>query len=489
MQITRTMAGQLPEKYMDQLESWIGTGPKIFTLLYKITKDGCNPATFHQKCANQGPTVTVLYNQQDSVYGGYVSAHWNSGGAWVQDANAFLFQLKYSGTDTFTKFPIRETTYALYGGKTYGPLFGMGHDLLTFLNTVNSSGGYFALKGQMKFGCYNNQDLSADQVNNGNMNVTELEVYRVTDGQRNRTPTQPWRKTPEWNEKFLEKLTEDIVSFKPSCEFGLSDVRILMLGPVGAGKSSFYNTINSVFKGRISQRAPCRIATHGITLAYTPYEVNVRSGATLNFRLCDTRGLEVTQGIDNFDCSYLLNGNIPDYYEFNPAPPPIIPDNPGFVHQPRVTEKIYCVVFVIDTATVGDIPPKLVKKINSFQRIVNRKGIPQAALLTKVDLACQDVAGKTSNVFTSKKIEAAVDKVSGLLGLPRNNILPVKNYENEMQLDDNISILSLLALRQLLHFAEDYIENLQVKMKALKLSSQRLAKSGLSEKSSDFIKE
>ncbi|KAH3817467.1 hypothetical protein DPMN_119003 [Dreissena polymorpha] len=43
---------------------------------------------------------------------------------------------------------------------------------------------------------------------------------------------------------------EDFVAFKPPREMGLSDVRILMLGPVGAGESSFYNTINSVFKSR-----------------------------------------------------------------------------------------------------------------------------------------------------------------------------------------------------------------------------------------------
>ena len=66
-----------------------------------------------------------------------------------------------------------------------------------------------------------------------------------------------------------------------------------------------------------------------------------------------------------------------------------------------------------------------------------------------------------------------MDKVSGLLGLPRNNIFPVKNYENEMQLDDNISILALLALRQLLHFAEDYIENLQEKMNGLNVSTEK----------------
>ncbi|KAH3742378.1 hypothetical protein DPMN_049119 [Dreissena polymorpha] len=316
------------------------------------------------------------------------------------------------------------------------------------------------------------------------MHVTELEVYNVSDGQRNNSPLKPWRKTPEWNEKFLETLTEDIVSFEPSGELGLSNVRILMLGPVGTGKSSFYNTINSVFKGRISQRARCGNATHSITTSYTPYVVKARSGASLNFRFCDTRGLEVTQGLDILECNYLLDGNIPDYYEFNPATP-ICPDNPGFVHHPRVSEKIHCVLFVIDAKTVGEIPAKLVEKMNSFQKIMNHKGIPQAVLLTKVDLDCQDVASKTSNVFMSKKIESAVDMVSGILGLPRNNILPVKNYENEMQLDDNISILALLAVRQLLYFAEDFIENLQDKLSARNVSCEKPDKRGNTDKRSD----
>ncbi|KAH3823331.1 hypothetical protein DPMN_125129 [Dreissena polymorpha] len=55
-----------------------------------------------------------------------------------------------------------------------------------------------------------------------------------------------------------------------------------MLGPIGTGKSIFYNTINSVFKGRISRSAPCGLSTNGITIAYTIYEVYVRSRASLN---------------------------------------------------------------------------------------------------------------------------------------------------------------------------------------------------------------
>ncbi|KAH3817365.1 hypothetical protein DPMN_118898 [Dreissena polymorpha] len=180
----------------------------------------------------------------------------------------------------------------------------------------------------------------------------------------------------------------------------------------------------------------------------------------------------------------MLNGNISDFYEFNPATP-ICPENPGFVHQPKVKDKIHCVLFVIDAGTVGDIPPKLVEKMNSFQRIANRKGIPRAVLLTKVDLACKDVASNVINVFNSKKIEDAVDKASNLLGLPRNHVLPVKNYETEIELDDNISILALMALRQVLHFAEDYIQVLQNKLKACGVSSEKLDQRESLEKGSD----
>ena len=35
----------------------------------------------------------------------------------------------------------------------------------------------------------------------------------------------------------------------------------------------------------------------------------------LNFRLCDTQGLEESQGIDAHDVTYILDGNVPDGYQ------------------------------------------------------------------------------------------------------------------------------------------------------------------------------
>ncbi|XP_053376723.1 interferon-induced protein 44-like [Mercenaria mercenaria] len=457
------MGGKLSDKDMDQLEQWIGTGPKTFTLLYAITRDGCNATTFHQNCDNQGATVTVLYNPQGSVYGGYAPVSWISSGAWTNNTAAFLYQLRFNGNDKATKFAIRngQQSNACYNHSSYGPVFGSGNALCTFSSTINSSGTYFSLNGNMDgFGTtFDNQGITAHQINNGNMNVTELEVYKVADGKRIPTQQKPWRKTKTWNEKFLDELTEDIVTFKPLEDLKVKDARILMIGPVGAGKSSFYNTINSIFRGRITQRAGSGSAEQSLTTAYTPYKVKVKFGATLNFRLCDTRGLEESQGLDVMECNYLLDGNIPNYYQFNPAKP-INPKSQGFKANPSPDDMTTCAVFVLDATTLEVLSTKLIEKMKSFQTLMNQKGVPQIILLTKIDTLCKDVQADVSSTYKSHTVEQHVDKAAQLLGLPRANVLPVRNYENELELDDNVNILALISLRQILYLAEDFMENM-----------------------------
>ena len=47
---------------------------------------------------------------------------------------------------------------------------------------------------------------------------------------------------------------EYISCYKPSCE-GVSQARVLLLGPFGAGKSSFISSVQSAFSGRVTNRA------------------------------------------------------------------------------------------------------------------------------------------------------------------------------------------------------------------------------------------
>ncbi|XP_052284011.1 uncharacterized protein LOC127880707 [Dreissena polymorpha] len=92
------------------------------------------------------------------------------------------------------------------GNADFGPLFGATADMYTctFNGTINPAEGIYTRNGKMNIGTYfNNKGVTSDQINKGSMAVTELEVYRVTDGERE---IIPWRKAPEWKEKFNPAL-------------------------------------------------------------------------------------------------------------------------------------------------------------------------------------------------------------------------------------------------------------------------------------------
>ncbi|XP_065938186.1 uncharacterized protein [Magallana gigas] len=195
----------LQRSYRDKLVTWIGR-PCHFQLLYKISRDGCSASTFHQKCDGQGATVTVLYNTNKTIYGGFLSQSWhsseeyyedqntmecveeypynqeswNSNSAAIYDPDALIFRLQYNGSFNPMKFPVSKASHAGYGKIGYGPTFGRGHDICTFSGTITSSGNIFSLNGHCNLG--NSFSLNGENRNtitNNNMKVTDLEVYKV----------------------------------------------------------------------------------------------------------------------------------------------------------------------------------------------------------------------------------------------------------------------------------------------------------------------
>lgn len=54
--------------------------------------------------------------------------------------------------------------------------------------------------------------------------------------------------------RVRETLMESVRSFKPASET-VTEARVLLVGPVGAGKSSFISSVQSVFSGRVINRA------------------------------------------------------------------------------------------------------------------------------------------------------------------------------------------------------------------------------------------
>ena len=170
----------LQKAYRDQLITWIDR-PCHFRLLYKISRDGCSAQTFHQKCDGQGPTVTVLYNTNNTIYGGYLSQSWNSKGYYIKDASAFLFRLQFNGSSNPLKFAVSEAARAGYGNSNHGPTFGSGYDIKTFTAAIKISGKFFPLNGNIRnIGkSYNLDGQNSSTITNDNLQVTDLEVYSV----------------------------------------------------------------------------------------------------------------------------------------------------------------------------------------------------------------------------------------------------------------------------------------------------------------------
>ncbi|KAK3603382.1 hypothetical protein CHS0354_025994 [Potamilus streckersoni] len=89
-----------------------------------------------------------------------------------------------------------------------------------------------------------------------------------------------------------------------------------MLGPIGAGKSSFFNTINSTFQERIAKRGMTGRSTDTLTKKYREYPIwSPGNDSELNFRLCDTCGIVVNGPPDLADLDQLVEGHVPDGYE------------------------------------------------------------------------------------------------------------------------------------------------------------------------------
>ncbi|KAL3875301.1 hypothetical protein ACJMK2_038221 [Sinanodonta woodiana] len=454
------MAKKITVKERKQLAAWIEQGPKTFQLLYSIQRDGCSSEMFHQKCDNQGSTVTVVYNTNNSVYGGFTAKSWAATNTYVTDDHAFLFQLRFNGIEKFNKFPVNPSNIgnAIYPYSNYGPTFGGGHTLHCFSGSVSKNGSSYALNGSSSFqNGYYSCSVPDGDITNGHMNVFDLEIYRVTDGSDPCDIDEPWRKAPPLNKEHLQQLMKTIENYCPPSVPYVSYTKILMIGPVGAGKSSFFNTINSIFRGRITYQGCSGSAEHSLTSVYRQYQVkSLKTGKELKFRLCDTCGLEEGLGPDLADLNFLITGNIPDRYQFNPSSP-ITTDIPGFINRPELNDKVHCVVFVLDGSTVDVIPQSVFDKMKQVQIRMNKIAESRVVLMTKIDKLSKTVQDDVSKVFVSEEVKEAVDKVSQMIGVPRGNVFPIKNYENEICLDDSTSCLALVALELIINFAEDYL--------------------------------
>ena len=118
------------DECLNKIYEW--TGGKNMELLYRGTRDGMSADTFHKKCNNKGPTISLFKNEKGYIFGGYASIDWTSCGNYKSAPDSFIFTLTNMYNISPTKFPNSNTSYSIYDNSSYGPTFGGGHDIVVF---------------------------------------------------------------------------------------------------------------------------------------------------------------------------------------------------------------------------------------------------------------------------------------------------------------------------------------------------------------------
>ncbi|KAK1883434.1 Interferon-induced protein 44-like [Dissostichus eleginoides] len=266
-----------------------------------------------------------------------------------------------------------------------------------------------------------------------------------------------WRNGP-WGNKMRElQIVNDYKPFKDKVQ-----LRFMLYGLVGAGKSSFINSVESALRGRITGRAAVdAIGGKSYTTSYKTYKIQKGGpGTHYPFVFNDIMGLEkdAETGVCVEDVKLAMKGHVKDGYTFNPLS--ALPENnQQYKKKPTLNDRVHVLVCVIP-GNIAGMQDDSVKKLREVRLAAREMEIPEIAILTKIDDTCPEVGKDIRNVYKSKHLKKKIEEVSGVLGLPPSCIFPVKNYHSELETNDDTDTLILSALTRMIEYGEDFVNDL-----------------------------
>ncbi|KAF1383071.1 hypothetical protein PFLUV_G00150510 [Perca fluviatilis] len=170
----------------------------------------------------------------------------------------------------------------------------------------------------------------------------------------------------------------------------------------------------------------------------------------------DIMGLEKGDGVRVDDIILALKGHVKDGYKFNPVSP-LSDEDPGYNPRPSPEDKVHVLVWVL-SANATKITESVLKKMKEIREAASDLGIPQMAIVTHIDAACPETEKDLKNVYKSQYLKKKVYDISASVGIPVNCIFPVKNYSDDIDIDDDVNTLILSALRKIIDFGDDFID-------------------------------
>ena len=159
------------------------SGYKKIELVYRGTRDGTLSKNFHEKCDNQGPTITLIKNEKGNIFGGFSSISWTSQNSWKQAPNSFLFSLTNIYGTNPTKFQLKNNndSYAIYDYPSYGAFFGQSPYDLYIKNDFFNNGIHSGFPCSYEDSIGKGKSIFTGDTNNNTseFKVKEIKVFKL----------------------------------------------------------------------------------------------------------------------------------------------------------------------------------------------------------------------------------------------------------------------------------------------------------------------
>ena len=161
------------KEYNNILKNWINPYKEIKAeLLYRLTRDGDLYQTFHDKCDNKGPTLTLINDDSGLKTGGYTPLSWDSNTQWKYDNDTFIFNL--TNKKKFIKQD-NNNSVSIYCLHSYGPWF----------DNYGFESGHNMREYKFQYGnaFINANEIIPNENKEKYFKVNEVEVYAITFNQ------------------------------------------------------------------------------------------------------------------------------------------------------------------------------------------------------------------------------------------------------------------------------------------------------------------
>ncbi|MBN3319961.1 IF44L protein, partial [Atractosteus spatula] len=237
------------------------------------------------------------------------------------------------------------------------------------------------------------------------------------------------------------------------------ELRIMITGEDGGGKSSYINTIDSALQGYVTSRALASGGICSFTKKFKPFRVedcaNGEGDGVLPFVIYDVMPIDKNVKSPDVFIS-MAKGHIKDGYTFNPIKS-ISDDSPYFNKNPTVNDVAHCLVYLVAADYLNIMDDHVLRLITEIRSAVSDTEISYASKSLPNILLIVLIINDLGKAVSSKYYP---EWFSHIFGIPVNCILPVKNYSEEISLNDDIDVLALTALLQILRFANGHLLNL-----------------------------